>query len=97
MEKNNTASKKIRRLFIFVIPFLLAPGLNGCFLDDVTKMMDAFKPYMKTLTEKAAKPENQQLFQQAADQGEKKWQDGTRKELGESAASTGAPKVETLN
>lgn len=94
MENNNTFGKKIRKSLILVIPFLLAPGLNGCFLDDINKMSEAFKPYMDTLTAKANNPENQKLFQAAADQGEAKFQADTKAKLGEAAAATAATKTE---
>lgn len=89
MNTNNTVSKKIRKALILVIPFLLSPGLNGCFLDDIEKLSSAFRPYMNTLAEKANNPQNQQLFQAAADQGEAKWQAETKAKLaGEQAAPT---------
>lgn len=95
MEKRNTVGKKIRKAFIFVIPFLLAPGLNGCFLDDIEKMSSAFRPYMNTLAEKANNPENQKLFQAAADQGEAKWRAETQAKLaGEQAATAAKTKAE---
>ena len=92
----NTNSKKIRKaLVLFIVPVLLAPALNGCFIDDMNKMMDAFKPYMQTLTEKASNPQNAQLFQAAADQGEKKFQEDTKAKLaGEQAAPAAATKKE---